>query len=433
MKRFVFGLATCAIALASCSTNDVLEQGSGSNNPNVINFSATTTRATVNNLDDVKKGFPVYAVNTNAKEWHINGQTYKFEGNTWKWIIGGAFNTAPQWPVLNTFPMNFYAYYPATKKDGSDAVYAPAPTKTGDDVNTLEAVITIGSTAAGQEDYLAANSTGITRPMATVPLAFKHITTKINFGVKAAAGTKSYIQQLNINNVKNTGTYDYVTNNNWSDQSGNAPYDYWETATANTEHAKEIKDFSCATNGTEVAAPFYNAESTPTAAAAHLMLLPQSETPVWEPVKTSDVASITPDKAYIGSVYRMTDGVDGNEKDLVGFAKAEDHPNYVGSVAQKNQYTGALFVKVGFPLATESDPKFSWIRGKAYTNNIALGQLDSSGGYILDNRYYDDKGNPTDLTIDGKNPGDPVLKGEIHFHVTVGDWEDANPQPDPIN
>ncbi|MGL6178515.1 MAG: fimbrillin family protein [Tannerellaceae bacterium] len=439
MKRFVFGLATCAIALASCSTNDVLEQGSGSNNPNVINFSATTTRATVNNLDDVKKGFPVYAVTTkkdqgaDALAWHINGLTYKFEGNTWKWFESAGSNTAmvngPQWPALNTFPMNFYAYYPATA-----AGFNPNAVTVG----TLTGAFTINSTAATQIDFLAANSTGITRPMATVPLAFMHITTKINFGVKAAAGTKSYIQQLNINNVKNQGTYDYVTKNDWTIEDKatlEAKYDYWGTATANTsdEGAKEIKDFSCATNGTEVAAPFYNAESTPTAAAAHLMLLPQSETPVWEPVKTSDVASITPDKAYIGSVYRMTDGVDGNEKDLVGFAKAEDHPNYVGSVAQKNQYTGALFVKVGFPLATESDPKFSWIMGKAYTYNIALGQLDSSGGYILDNRYYDDKGNPTDLTIDGKNPGDPVLKGEIHFHVTVGDWEDANPQPDPIN
>ncbi len=62
--------------------------------------------------------------------------------------------------------------------------------------------------------------------------------------------------------------------------------------------------------------------------------------------------------------------------------------------------------------------------GKAYTYNIALGQFNTSGGYILDNRYYDDKGNPTVLTIDGKNPGDAVLGGEINFHVTVGEWDE---------
>ena len=471
MKRFVFGLATCAIALASCSTNDVLEQGSGSNNPNVINFSATTTRASVNNLgslkDQTKGGFPVYAVTTKddkgeaAVAWAIENKTYKFEGNTWKWFAadGSALDKGPQWPALAMFPMNFYAYYPAARDGNSDAEYAPAPTKTDDvvNVNTLEATITIGSTAAKQEDYLAANSTGITRPMATVPLAFKHITTKINFGVIAAAGTKSYVQQMNINNVKNTGKYNYVATGDgdpvvkhWTSTAFTAPkpaYNYYGTITPEAAggSAKATKEFSCATNGTEGAASFFDASSEPIAAAAHLMLLPQKYTQVWTPEKYSGSQTatsgnqtnssdntpagltITPLKAYIGSVYRMTDGVENNEKDLVGFTNASNHPNFKDLSAEKQAVLNGkpLFVKVGFPLATGDNPVFSWTMGKAYTYNIALGQLDSSGGYILDDRYYDEKGNPTDLTIDGKDPGDPVLKGEIHFHVTVGEWTDG--------
>lgn len=457
MKRFVFGLATCAIALASCSTNDVLEQGSGSNNPNVINFNATTTRASVNKLDQVKDGFPVYAVTTkneqdeDALAWAIENKTYKFEGNTWKWDI------TQSWPIsLKMFPMNFYAYYPAAKDENSDAEYAPEPTKNGEvvNVNTLKATITIGSTASDQEDYLAANSTGITRPMATVPLAFKHITTKINFGVIAAAGTKSYVQQMNINNVKNTGTYNYVTTTD-TEKWGNTAsfntqvsnkYDYYGTPANNSDNTSIIP--VVAFMGNDEAVNFYPCTPEPVlevvqdridAADKNLMLLPQAATPVWTPSKFSGLSSeeqneimtikpagkiITPLKAYIGSVYRM---IDEKGNDLVGFADASNHPNY--DATKHSDLNGKpLFVKVGFPLTAKQGDKYldlAWTMGKAYTYNIALGQLESSGGYILDDRYYDEKGNPTDLTIEGKDPGDPVLGGTINFHVTVGDWEDG--------
>ncbi|MGL4293610.1 MAG: hypothetical protein ACRCSQ_08545, partial [Bacteroidales bacterium] len=67
MKKIALGFATCGLILSSCSSNDVFEDNQGTNNPNVINFSATTTRATVNNLASVQGGFPVYAVTADKK------------------------------------------------------------------------------------------------------------------------------------------------------------------------------------------------------------------------------------------------------------------------------------------------------------------------------------------------------------------------------
>lgn len=428
MKKTIFGLAACGLLLSSCSSNDVFEDNQGTNNPNVINFSATTTRATINNLDNVKGGFPVYA-NWKGKTdgWQIAGQTYSFSSNTWVWS-----GNAPQWPAVNeTNKMHFYAYYPADNTaEGNPDGFTPNATTVG----TLTGAFTINPTAATQIDFLAANKSDILRiPQGgSVPLAFKHITTKINFGVQTAAGTKSYVQQMNINNVKNTGTYDYVTNNNWSDHSDNALYDYYGTTTPETVSPKDTIAFRCAVDGTEGAKPFY-----PSITNQHLMLLPQSQTTVWTPTPETSVTSIAPDRAYIGSVYRMTDG-GSPEKDLVGYSDASKHPNYndLPENSTWKSYTGPLFVKVGFPLAPKSgqiDPTFSWTMGKAYTYNIMLGQNGSTGGYILDERYYDEKGNPTDLTINGKNPGEPVSGGTINFDVTVGEWEDANPQPGDIN
>lgn len=465
MKKIALGLATCGLILSSCSSNDVFEDNQGTNNPNAINFSATTTRATVNTLKEVQGGFPVYAVKKDGvnNAWHINGRTYKFDV-TWKWD-GGA---AEQWPnAIANYPMNFYAYYPATHKGYAEHEVAGSkvnsPIQGDANSNSLSSVITIQATAEAQADYLAANTTGIVNQMSTVPLQFKHITTKINFGVIAAAGTKSYVQQMNINNVKNQGTFNYVTDPTvtdyapWTIAQTEVPgtYDYYGTTTATVDTdnpltyiVKDVKEF------TNESTSFYDetAQSDPKASEAHLMLLPQKETAVWtpaifagttQPQDTDDQAfeiiapagkTITPLKAYIGSVYRMTDN---EEKDLVGYKSAENHPNWkdLPDNSVWKEYKDELFVKVGFPLTAKSSgtsAPLTWDMGKGYTYNIVLGEYNSSGGYILDNRYYDKYGRPTDLTIDGKNPGDPVLGGDIHFHVTVGEWENATPQPNPI-
>lgn len=452
MKKTIFGLAACGLLLSSCSSNDVFEDNQGTNNPNVINFSATTTRATINNLDNVKGGFPVYAVKTvdQNKDWHIQGAIYENKSGSWLWNTT-VDATAQKWPELAMFPMNFYAYYPAThpgySKHGATGSEVNTFIQDAAGENTLTSVITIQPTAANQADYLAANNTGIVRPQTTVPLRFNHITTKINFGVQTAAGTKSYIQQMNINNVKNTGTYDYVADPKgsnytpWNITQTEVPgrYDYYGTVPA-TDNVKSIKDFTRATEEEESAAPFYDENSSPKASAAHLMLLPQSGTPVWVPtvfgkpvsdnqteatVESPAGKTITPLKAYIGSVYRMT-SADGNT-DLVGYTNASNHPNYKGSAAATATpaYNGPLFVKVGFPLNTG----FFWTMGKAYTYNISLGGLYSTGGYLLDNRYYDENGRPTDLLIGGTDPGEPVSGGTINFDVTVGEWDEQTATP----
>lgn len=410
MKKFVFGLATCSLILASCSSNDSLEQAIVTENLNVITFNANTTRASVNNLESVKGGFPVFAQTKNGSTWYINGITddkaiYSFKSSAWSWSDGVMANQK-KWPTETVaYPMHFYAYYPKIAN--------------GFNLNTstlgaLNATITIGSAATNQSDFLGAKYTDVTTKPGSgkLNLSFEHITSKINFGIVAGAGTSVFVQQLGLNNVGNIGTYSYTTGS-WSyttPDTYTGRYSYWGTE----KTGNVINVFSPAAPANETIIPFYSANI-----ANHLMLRPQENTPVWNGKATAGNI-ITPSDAYIESVYRLEANGDIN---AVGYKDASKHPDF--SALSEDKQTALrgkpLYIKVGFPFGNP----LSWLKGKAYTYNIGLGTLGSTGGVIIDNRYYDEKGNPTDLTIKDKNTGDQVNNGEIHFNISVGEWADG--------
>ncbi len=411
MKNLAVCLATCGLIFASCSNNDVFEENNDIHSQDNINFSANTTRASSNGLPEVQQGFKVFATENGNASWFINGDIYKYGAN-WDWQNG-----PHKWPKDKTkYPMNFYAFYPHTA-DG----FTPSTNIVG----TVTANITIKSDPATQTDYLAANYINVTTKPASgkLNLMFKHITSKVNFSVIAGTGAKVVVQQLHMQNVGNTGTYNYVSeltgNHAWSSSLTDGTldkYKYFPTEVVPST-TTALPTFTPTTADETTKNPVYGKSVT----NRHLMLRPQTATATWAGTKTDPAATangkIEPTKAYIESVYRIEANGDEN---AVGYQNAAKHPDFstLTPEQQRDLTDKPLFIKVGFPLGAS----LTWDQGKGYMYSLKLGTADATGGIIIDDNYYDEKGNRTDLTIKDKEPGDPVNDGDIHFNVDVTEW-----------
>ena len=414
MKKFVLGLAAMALIFASCAKNEV--EQINEQNPDVISFSSTTARATINNLATLQAdaaGFQVLGKTTGASSWFSSGGTidgtnnYGFAASAWGWV-----GTPAKWPLVSTdYPMDFYAIYPPSASVTKNAT-----------TPTITDAITIAGTVAAQKDLLAAKASTASKPAdGKLSLTFKHILSKINIGVIAGNGKTVIIQEAGAQNVYNKASYDYVAGT-WLASpviTGNVGYEYFKGLVA---AAKSITGVAA-----ETAEPIYAAAVT----NAHMMLMPQTHAS-WNP--TSGTVS----NSYISMTYRLK-GAAGDE---VGYTDATDYltdyPDFV-DVTAWSSYSGIssgatpygtkpFYIKVGFPLATAGG-NFTWAPGKGYTYNLCLGTLGSSNGYYVDDTYYDEDGNDTGIPIKGIVIGDPVSDGIINFKVDVTDWDNTAPIP----
>lgn len=370
-----------------------------SNNSNQINFQSNTSRSSIITLPGLEAstvGFIVYGASGTSSGWYsgIDGtNNYKKSGGSWMWTI-----SSPSWPILPAgYPMSFYAYF-ATSYTGL--------TLTSQTPASFIGTYTIQS-EANQVDLLTAKATTTTKPASgNLPLNFKHALSKINFGVIPGLGASVYVQSINMNNLGNMRTYDFIAGNWTAVQPLTFTSNYIYKATTNPA------TMLLGADATELTAmnviPTHN----------NLMIMPQTAA-TWVPA--SGVAATN---AFMGVIYRLQTVSDLN---AVGFAIANSHPNYAGltPIEQTALNNKPLFVKVGFPFATPSP--VIWAMGKGYTYNICLGTANSTNGYIVDNRYYDENGNPTTLTIQGKTQGDPISSGQINFIVSISDWDNQTP------
>lgn len=383
-----------AMVLTSC-TNDV-ESSDAKINPDQIGFYTNTTRASVVNLATLEastSGFVVYAASASAPSaWFegINGtNNYKKTAGVWGWGSGN-----PQWPTATTgYPMNFYAYF-ASSYTGL-TLTSPAP-------SAMTGSYTIQS-EANQVDFLAAKAVTVSKPASgMLPLTFNHILSKINFGVIPGYGATVYVQSLNVNNVGNQRSFNFLSAD-WTTAQPVAfesNYSYKNTATPATALV--------GADATE--ATVMNVVPT----NSNLMLMPQTAT-TWTPATGVAAAN-----AYMGAIYRIQTAADAN---AVGYTLANNHPNYGSQTPTiKAALNGKpLFVKVGYPFAPDT---LTWDKGKGYTYNICMGTVNATNGYIVDTFYYDEKGDRTPLTIIGKDKGDPISSGKINFIINVTDWND---------
>ena len=373
------GTALLALMLAGCVKHEVSEVGSAPSN--IIGFEITTTRADVTDVDAMKAdpaGFKVYGTSgNNPDDWYtgIDGHyNHLFAHGKWGWESGNdAF-----WPAdALGYPMKFYAWYPAAPE---------GLTVTAESVSAgLTFDFTVEEAAEDQVDLVAGTVTTGSRPLwGNLPMAFDHILSRVNFTVTAAPGYTVYVPSLGIKNLSGTGSYDMISGS-WSNNT---------TFNQSYHHYRDMEGGKPFTGGT--AQPFYETNRD------RLILMPQSTvTNAWDPFATTAVADLAVGaKTHIEILYRLEEH--GGDLNYVGFASATSHPSYNAG----SGYTGPLFVKVAYPYAA------LWTKGNGYICNIEL--HGSSGGYLIDQNYYDQYGNPTTLAV-----AEPTIPNPVLWHKVV--------------
>ena len=426
MTKSILLFATCGLIIASCSKTDVSETGlKPQKNFNDINFSTTTTRAAINDLtalqDPTNGGFHVFATNNSTAGWHtgVDGQEYKYNSTTltWEWATSTA-----QWPTDPThYPMSFYGHHP---KIASGFTAIPTAPTAPAGASSVKGDIVIEALSADQIDFLAATNTTSTKPpTGKLAMVFKHITSKINFGIITGVDVTAYVNKVDINSLVEAGIYDYGTETwDFTGATATANYDYFSGAGA-------TDDFFNTTTSLNFKSPIYGTA----AHSNHFMLIPQNATPFWDGIATGVDAGGNATGvagAYIGMNYRAETAVP-MDVDAVGYkergtctADTEWVPGSENDMynSTNGSYTGPLYVKVGFPIGTVP---LTWEKGKGYTYNMQLGTVDATGGLYLSKYYYDEDGNNTKIPVDNTpDITDPVADGDIHFNVDVDEWVD---------
>ena len=423
LLKFLMFTATASIVMVSCSKSEVTKFNV--QNPDVIGFSLTTSRAPINTLSTMQSnsdGFEVYATNPGsiaATSWYtgVDGTEnygYSTSGTNWGWIASGN----PTWPTSAVgYPMSFYAMYPS---DGVAPYTYP----------NIQRVITIAALATNQVDHLAARAINVAgKPSdGRLSMTFNHILSKIDFGIIAGNAKTVIVQESGVQNVHSAATYNYVVGS-WGTTGTDADYDYYKDASWAT------LSFTGSDHDELIAEPIYAAGHS-----NHLMLMPQTAHITWNPTGTNIATG-----AYASLTYRLINTTD----DEIGYTNAGsyevDYPGYLASISWPGwstytalgsgtgEYNDALFIKVGFPLAAAN---FTWTLGKGYTYNIGLGTNGSCNGYYTADTYFDKDGNDTGIPVIGSDGtkvdiGDPVTDGIIHFKVTVTNWDDLAASPLP--
>ena len=404
-----------------------------------ISFASPATRASITTLSTLEhdgSGFRVYAtLGATPAGWYADGNdnpidgapahNHKYDGTKW------GFAPPVFWP-LTGYPMNFYALYPSSPTGMGNMTTGFSPL-------TLQASYTVPALVGNQQDVLTAKVTVAGKPAtAKQDITFDHILSMVDFQIISGRGTTPAIQSIALANIGTTRTYNFILNNWVTPQAltGSANYVYYGTVGGGTA-VLPTWPASTTTWTADDATPnaIYTATTTPAAAQAHLMLMPQTGSS-WTPVRNQNPALIT--GGYIGLIYRMGTGGAGGvgTPHEVGYAAANQHPQWT---AYGGGYTGPLFVKAGFPLPSISPApagSFVWEKGNGYNYRIGLGTPNSCNGYILDENYYDDKGNRTNLTLievlrEGKRVGDKLQDGVIHVTLGVEPWVDQPETPNP--
>ncbi len=237
MKNIFVTFAVAALVLSGCAKTETGERGYNIPDPGVINFSSSTSRASINDLStltDDGGGFRVYGTTadvTNAWYDNVNGENnYRYDAN-WGWAGDNA-----EWPITEpSYPMHFYAMYPA---DAPTTVTA---------ATVLSRDVTIADTAADQKDLLAAFAQADSKPASgQLTLTFKHILSKVNFGVIAGNDMTPIVQAIAVKNVHSRNTYNYISQA-WAEAT-TVPtvngYDYFRNAAAPFTVTKRVPSLS---------------------------------------------------------------------------------------------------------------------------------------------------------------------------------------------
>jgi len=372
MKKYFLFSAMAAVALASCTNDDVVDVNKGGG----ISFRASLDKArtkavtTLSNLG----AFNVTAIGNGSNYFTNLGVTSSDNGLTW------ATASIYYWP---SYGLSFFAYAPQT------------PGGTVGINNSGKSIIGFSpeQNVAAQKDLVIAYNTGTkaVNEGPGVPLNFKHALSQIQVMAKCS-NEKIKIEVLGVRMVNAATTADftfpetetaaaYVLGQsqwaNWSGQNGGSTNDYYIKGTTPVTLADTVRSIMFGDD--------------------NFMLVPQQLTK-W-------VGSSHTDKtgAYLSVLCRIY-SLDGSNETLP----------YPQPTATDNKDGKYAFSAIGIDT--------NWEPGKKYI--YTLNFCGSGGG-----TGQGDPDPDVDPDVDpdpGVDPGDPVLGGPIFFTVTVDDWTDQS-------
>ena len=423
MKKRFFYVALAAIALASCTNDEIVDVNPG----DAIQFAATTgnvTRAeiTTNNIDNFKV-WSFYAADDkkDAGAFFNAEVTRTKENGAWSnWSYGDPYF----WPVTRN--LNFYSVSPVSV-DNWETVdmekhqipfYIQAATE---------------GVPAGVDLLYATNIDAAKGTDGVVNIRFRHALSQIQFKVKNTnANLKIGVNSIAIVRTMNLGVYQMpsqtTTASNIEDVKGywiESEYDYGEDDTATSKEYRINKGSYEQTNipdyggsdyltltryntveleGATEAIPFTGTYGVGDNQVEHnsLFMLPQTLTPsvINAENNTMNLSAGT----YLAISCRIEQKLSDGEYELLWGEKV--------SASRAYEITP---MDVAIPICNQGQT-FTWEQGKKYIYTIVFGEGAGYDGTPEDDDDDDDEVDDTDQ--------EPILV-PISFEVTVDDFQDG--------
>lgn len=238
MKRLLMGFATCALIMASCSQQEIMENvsdGQGS-----LSFAAgvgkqSATRAAEFNNADLKTAAKADA-NGKGDGIVLHAYQYDKDNTKWKtWYNDEVVYSNSQWKLeesvrfRNENETKYITYFPNTTTRLTNPIFENM------DFTTLAKspnfTYEVAGNSAAQEDLIA-GITEVDAKKTDITLGMRHILSQVNFGTVGYKGAIIHIQNIKIVGVKNNATFTYYQKNTypigiWSTTAATASYDYY--------------------------------------------------------------------------------------------------------------------------------------------------------------------------------------------------------------
>ncbi len=438
MRKSLFSATMVAVALSSCSKNEIIEALEPSDNINSIGMSLATgmprgvetTTATV----ETSNVLNLHYCGTSSKDDSaVSGNlmmAYEEGNDAWEQTGSDIL----KWSSLK-LPASFYSMH-----TGSASLNPETSTMVEASYN-YEPNMTI----AEQEDlvYYAGS-------IASMPAGgyirgnFYHALSRVEI-YSNQGSYNPYVMSVDLMNVKKGGSATLVASNgvcSWAPSEDKIGYSYLNQTILDEDvrHPVRTSNNKLITSSDDAFSP---------AAENNMIIMPQTLTNGLDEITSLDgdgdpvvdqsgiTAEIVKSTAayariegsYVKVLYRMLDA--DNSESTVGYFRADECKEYV---SMKDAYKADpenatpvlpetindeshLYVLVGFPFADGQEFQI----GKDYDVKLGLG---INGGYLLYNYYFDANGNPTNIKINGIGTGDPVIDEDspIGIMVSVKDW-----------
>lgn len=400
MKKNLFILAAAGIALASCSSDDLISENAAAKGgqPQEISLFAVTqpsTRAAVDGTGfDTETPMQVAAYDAVADRNFFAAKAFAKGANA-TWVS----TPATYWPLSPT-TINFLAY--ANLTAGSAAWNATTPAS--------QVVLTMGDNSTAQNDLMFAIGTGtvVQNPDNTlafptsVPMVFKHAQAWLQFKVKAATSTVADVLTINritLNSVSCQGVCT-VTQTNYNATSEQSVAAAW------TEYATYKGDIA-AVNKTHFVF------GTEYAEFANLMVIPDQGI-------TSFTINYTLDEKAYDYTYTITDGTLAQANKYIYNINFNLHEIEIAPSIE--DWTDAPEVNVEIP----NSKTFAYaVDAVAGTYNVAKTEgtyVCTITGLTAGKTYELTEESAADwLTEDASVVADPNGKANISFTVTDND------------